>query len=89
MKRNFISIAVAVLMGTGLVLAKFTIPQDNALSEIQLANVEALVDNEYSGKSCWSDGKYDADYPDALVCDNPCKMKPWNPPMFGGKSYCE
>ncbi len=93
MKRFFISAAVAVMMGTCLVIGKFTVPQDNDFSEIQLANIEALTNNEYSGKACWAKGSYDIDYPEALVCDTPCKMKPWNPPLFGswfgGMSYCE
>lgn len=87
-KKILLPVAIAALMGVAY-LAKPATAQTEGFSDIQLANVEALASEEdYYGKTCWSKGEYDVDYPDALVCDNPCKMKPWNPPIFGGKSTC-
>jgi hypothetical protein len=64
-----------------------TTPQPT--SDIVLQNIEALTDDEFTGKPCYSEGKYDIEKPEALVCDSPCKMKPWNTPLWGGVSYCQ
>lgn len=60
-----------------------------ANDNISLANIEALSNDEYSGKPCYNKGNYNIDKPDALVCGTPCKMKPWNTPLWGGTSYCQ
>lgn len=59
------------------------------LTPAQLANIEALAKgDDYSGKPCYVNGEYNADWPETLVCDSPCKMKPWKPSLFPTLSYC-
>ena len=46
MKKVFVSAAIAALMCTGAFLSKSLTPQNDGLSDIQLANAEALADGE-------------------------------------------
>lgn len=88
-KSIMIPTAIAVLMSVAVSFGHFA-KTDDGLSDLQLANAEALADDdEYSGKPCYNEGKYDYNWPDALVCGTPCQMQPWNPPMWGGVSHCQ
>lgn len=49
MKKTLLSVAIAAMMGTGIFLAKSTTPQNDGLSDINLANAEALAQNEGIG----------------------------------------
>ena len=48
-KKNFIPLAIAGLMGLGGYFAQSTTANKNGLSNLELANAEALANNEGSG----------------------------------------
>lgn len=89
MKKLFFSgIAIVTLSTAAFFATNFC--QTDEFTPLQLANIEALATEEsYSGQPCYSGGEYDSTKPRALVCDVPCVMKPWNPPLFGGVSKCQ
>lgn len=61
-------------------------------SDLELANIEALTNNEDgipSGDPCYNVGKYDIDYPEVVICGKPCYRQKTNLPIFPTRSYCE
>ncbi len=78
MKKKFmITAAIAALTLVGGYLGKAAINQADGLSDLELANAEALADPNEGGSSeswpCWSelkDGKGEA-----WRCGNPCKLE--------------
>lgn len=50
MKKTLLSAAIAALMGTGIYLAESTTHQNDGLSDINIANAEALADDEGEGR---------------------------------------
>lgn len=89
MTRTILTVALAAIFGVGGTIASRiqTAPEEEA-SELALKNIEALGDDENSGKPCYNKGNYDITKPDAMVCDDSCKLLPWNTPISGGTSHC-
>lgn len=91
MKKRVLSsvFALALLATTGWGVNK-SMSNNAGLSDLALANVEALANNEspQSGDPCYSSGRFDLDEPKVVVCDNPCKLKNWRLGWFPSKSYC-
>lgn len=66
--------------------------QYDGMSELALANVEALAQHEdgiKSGDACYSDGTYDANEPKVVVCAESCYLESRKLPWFPSKSYCK
>lgn len=67
----------------------YTNQKVDTMSDIMLANLEALADDEIKpGDPCYSNAKYDADKPKAVKCGIPCTYEPLNIPWFESTSYC-
>lgn len=92
MRKAVYSVALLVIMGISGYSGIKTLSLDAGENSIELANVEALARDEgsspMSGDPCYSKGEYNSDYPEAVVCDNPCVRKPWNPNLWETISYC-
>ncbi len=94
MRKAVYSVALLAIMGISGYSGIKTLSLDTGGNSIELANVEALARDEgnssspMSGDPCYSDGKYNGDYPETVVCDKPCKVKPWKPDFWGSISYC-
>ena len=92
-KKIFLGVfALALLATVGFGVKKSMMSSDAGLSDLALANVEALAQGEGGGINrgdpCYSDGNYNADKPSAVVCGNPCKYLPWAVVWFPKTSYC-
>ena len=91
MKRILFSVAIAAALGAGSFAGFRALnPAERQLSDIELANIEALAEdeNDFEGETCYNSGKYNADSPKTVVCDNPCKLKNWNPGLWPTTSFC-
>ena len=73
MKSNFtkvaFAIAIVMLGGTNV----FNAQKCETLSDVALANVEALADDEDTapGSPCYA-GSYNSNFPEATKCAHPC-----------------
>lgn len=91
MKKAVYSVALLAIMGISGYSGIKALSLDTEENSIEMANVEALARGEgepTTGDPCYSRGEYDSDYPEAVVCDNPCVRKPWNPNLWETISYC-
>jgi len=80
--------ALALLATAGYGVNK-SMNSDANLSDLALANVEALANGEIkSGDSCYSNGVYDANKPKVVKCGSPCRYEPTALPFFPSTSYC-
>ena len=79
MKKVVISAAIAAALGAGSFAGCRALnPAERQLSDIELANVEALADPNEGGASsdtwdCWS--SYEMGSGGAWICGNPCTLK--------------
>lgn len=94
MKKFLFSLATVVAMATGGFLGYSSADSDSKLSSIMLANIEALANNEdsehdsLSGSPCYNGGHFDIEYPEAVVCGNPCTRQNYDPGFWASRSYC-
>lgn len=59
------------------------------LSDIALANVEALANTEIQpGEPCYNKSEYDANKPLAVKCDSPCHFEHLNIDFWESTSFC-
>ena len=89
MKSKFVKVTfvAAIVIVSGINV--FNAQKSDVLSDIVLANVEALAGDEHSGKKCYSSGEYDIDEPEVLKCGIPCRYEPTDLPWFPSTSYCQ
>lgn len=78
-------VAIAAVIGHNV----FKSQKNVKLSDLVLANVEALAGGEIgSGDPCYSDGKYNIDKPEVVKCGTPCKYEHLELPFFPSTSNC-
>ena len=90
MKSNFtkvaFAIAIVMLGGTNVYNAHTC----ETLSDVALANVEALADDEgiNPGDPCYNKSTYDANKPLAVKCGSPCKFEHLDINFWETTSWC-
>jgi len=95
MRKTILSAALITAVATGSYLGfNATSTNSEQLSDIMLDNIEALAGNEsnntesLSGSPCYNSGKFDIEYPEAVVCGNPCVRQNHDPGFWSSTSYC-
>lgn len=73
MKSKFLKIAFAVTIAMVNGINFYNTQKSDTLSDVALANVEALADDEDTapGSPCYA-GSYNSNFPEATKCAHPC-----------------
>lgn len=92
MKRRIFAATLVAILALGSYIAVQYHHPGEKISNVTLANIEALADpSEFKirpGAPCYTSGHYDINSPDAVVCGNPCTVEPHYPGIIIHTSYC-